>query len=56
VLDGVTVDAPELDLKRGSDGVVELERLFGAESGGHQDVRRATRAARRGRTRSASCT
>ena len=32
VLDGVTVEAPELDFKRGSDGVVELQRLLGAKA------------------------
>jgi uncharacterized protein involved in outer membrane biogenesis/uncharacterized membrane protein len=28
VLDGVTIEAPDVDLKRGSDGVFELKRLF----------------------------
>ena len=28
VLDGVTIEAPEIDLKRGSDGAFELQRLF----------------------------
>ena len=32
VLDGVTVDAPELALERASDGVVEMRRLFGGEA------------------------
>ena len=33
VLDALTVEAPELDLKRGGDGVLELQRVFAPDSG-----------------------
>jgi uncharacterized protein involved in outer membrane biogenesis/uncharacterized membrane protein len=32
VLDAMTIDAPEFDLKRGSDGVFELKRLFAPDA------------------------